>query len=125
MPRKDTCHLAGASRPMPAPRQDFVGHSRPVAAPTEDDLFVANRIRAHMRREMHERHITKAELARKLEADDGNVGRILNGGRGIGLALFRRICGALDLNPTRVLRDDPPPRFWDIGSESFDPGKHK
>lgn len=80
---------------------------------TEDELEVGARIRAHLRREMKQRGIDAAELARKIEADDGNIYRILDGSRLPGLGQILRICRGLKINPTMLLEEDPPQEFWD------------
>jgi transcriptional regulator with XRE-family HTH domain len=74
---------------------------------TTEDRDVEERIRRHIRHEMEERGISRAELARMLKADDGNVSRILSGDRGIGLGLVLRICRGLRITPTRLLEHEP------------------
>jgi plasmid maintenance system antidote protein VapI len=78
-----------------------------------EDLEVEARIRAHLRQQMLERRINIAELARRIRTNDGNVNRILQGGRGLGLGIAIRICRGLQITPTRLLEEDPPKKYWD------------
>jgi len=84
-----------------------------VGKKSEEDLEVEARIRAHLRQQMEERHITIAELARRIRTDDGNVNRILKGGRGLGLGIALRICRGLKITASRLLEEDPPARYSD------------
>jgi transcriptional regulator with XRE-family HTH domain len=71
-------------------------------------LEAGARVGAHLLCAFAHRSITRAELARRIGSDDGNLSRILNGERGIGLGLVVRICAALQITPTRLLLEDPP-----------------
>ena len=92
-------------------------------AKSPEDLAVEERIRAHIRQQMRERGIDKAELSRRLRYDDAAVGRLLKGERGsIRPGLIVRIADALKITPTRLLLEDPPREFFAEGSEL--PPKH-
>jgi transcriptional regulator with XRE-family HTH domain len=80
---------------------------------SKEDREVEARIRAHLRQQMTERGITIAELARRIHTNDGNVNRILKGGRGLGLGIALRICRGLKITGTRLLEEDPPSKFSD------------
>jgi DNA-binding Xre family transcriptional regulator len=88
-----------------------------VARKSEDDRKVEARIRAHIRQQMRERSIDKAEAARRIRSDNGNFSRILNEGRGIGISLIMRICHGLKITPSRLLEEDPPSEFFAVGAE--------
>jgi transcriptional regulator with XRE-family HTH domain len=79
----------------------------------EEDNEVAARVRGHLRQQIRERGITKAELARRLRSDDGNLTRILQGERVPTVGLVLRICRVLRLSPTRVLEEDAPTQYLD------------
>lgn len=98
-----------AAHDVPAAR-----HHRRVADKTPEDLEANARIRAHLRQQMEERSIDKAELARRIRADNGNLSRMMNGSRGFSLGAVLRICSALKLTPTRLLEENPPERYWDV-----------
>jgi transcriptional regulator with XRE-family HTH domain len=88
-----------------------------VARKSDEDREVEERIRAHIRQQMHDRGIDKAEAARRVKSDNGNFSRILSGDRGIGPGLILRICKAFRITPTRLLEEDPPRAFFVEGSE--------
>lgn len=79
---------------------------------SEGDLQIEERIRAHVREEMHDREITKAELARLADINDGHLGRILDGERGIGFVVLLKLCRGLKISPTRMLESNPPRKYW-------------
>lgn len=113
------CHMAGPVKRRPAPQ----GSKRddtpaPVGRKTVEDLEAEARVRAHLRQQMEERHISRAELARRIGSDDGNMTRLLNGTRGVGLGLVVRICRELSITPTRLLLEDPQPKYWDSGQKN-------
>lgn len=106
--------MAGASIGDPAPSDNVSRQSpRTVGKKTAEDYEAEARIRGHLRQQMHDRRINIAELARRVGSDDGNMTRILNGDRGIGLGLTLRIIRGLKLNATRLLEEDAPERFDD------------
>jgi transcriptional regulator with XRE-family HTH domain len=79
-----------------------------------DDLLAAYRIRAHLRKALAQRDLTKIEMARRLNVDDGNLGRLLTGERhsftaGQVLAISREF----RVNPTQLLEEPPPAEFTD------------
>ena len=110
--------MAGRVKRPPAPKNP-AGDSPPakVGRKTTEDLEAEARIRAHLRQQMDERSLSRAELARRVGSDDGNMTRILDGSRGAGLGLVLRICRGLHITATRLLEEDPPARF-------FDPSNH-
>lgn len=85
----------------------------PVPRKSPEDYEAEARIRAHLREQMKERRINIAELARRLKTDDGNLNRILKGGRGLGLGLALRICRNLKIRGTMLLEENPKPEYWD------------
>lgn len=81
---------------------------------SSDDLLAAYRIRAHLRKALAQRELTKIEMARRLGIDDGNLGRLLSGERhsftaGQVLAISREF----RINPTHLLEEPPPAEFVD------------
>lgn len=83
-----------------------------MSTKSAEDLEAGARIRAHLRQQMKERGIDRAELARRILADNGNTTRILNGERVPGAGQILRICRGLKINPTRLLEEDPPAEFF-------------
>lgn len=76
-----------------------------------EDLEAGARIRGHLRQQMAERGISKAELSRRIQADDGQVTRLLNGSRVPGVGQVLRICRGLKISASRLLEEDPAPRY--------------
>jgi DNA-binding Xre family transcriptional regulator len=107
------CQMAGRVKGAPAHGTGGLGETPRVPKKTAEDYEAEARVRAHLRQQMHERKIDRAELARRIGSDDGNMTRILNGSRGIGLGLTLRISRALKITPTRLLEEDPPGEFSD------------
>lgn len=66
---------------------------------------------------MELRGIDKAELARRIGADDGNVNRILSGARGLGLGMAVRISVGLGINLIQLLEENPKPKYFKDGLE--------
>lgn len=87
--------------------------SAPVPHKSPEDHEAAARIRAHLRQQMHERGIHQTELARRIGCDDGNIKRVLEGSRSVGLGQVLRICRGLKITATKLLEEDPPERFSD------------
>lgn len=108
--------MAGRVKSPPAHDTSATGETPRVPKKSGEDLEAEARVRAHLRQQMRERSIDQAELARRIGSDDGNMSRILSGGRGIGLGQALRISRALKITPTRLLEEDPPDEFWDPGS---------
>lgn len=119
------CQVAESVKWQPAHLPAQPCDRRHVARKTEDDRRVEARIRAHIRQQMRERGIDKAEAARRIKSDNGNFSRILNEGRGIGISLIMRICDGLKITPSRLLEEDPPPEFFEAGSEEPAPSRTK
>jgi DNA-binding Xre family transcriptional regulator len=88
-------------------------HPARVPAKSAEDLEANNRIRAHLRQQMEERSIDKAELARRVRINDGNLSRQLDDQRGFSVGQVLRICRSLKITPTRLLEEDPPARYFD------------
>ena len=78
-----------------------------------EDLEAAARFRGHLRQQMEDRDISMTELARRMDSDNGNMSRILNGERVPTIGMILRACRVLRMNPTRVLEEDAPVRFDD------------
>jgi transcriptional regulator with XRE-family HTH domain len=83
-----------------------------MSSKSVEDLEAGARIRAHLRQQMKERGIDKAELARRIHADNGNTTRLLKGERVPGAGQILRICRGLKINPTRLLEENPPEEFF-------------
>ena len=114
MTKRGYCQMAGSSSGSPAPGEAAVRQSpRAMGKKTPEDLEAEARVRAHLRQQMAERHISRAELARRVGSDDGNMTRILDGERGIGLGLVLRICRGLSISPTRLLLENAPKEYGD------------
>ena len=60
-----------------------------------DEFRVIEQLKSHMRQRLL--HQTVRELADELGMDHGNMQNFLNGGRGVGLKTFARICEILQL----------------------------
>jgi DNA-binding Xre family transcriptional regulator len=86
--------------------------ARRVGRKTTEDVEANERIRAHLRQQMEERAIDKAELSRRVKINAGNLTRQLAGDRGFSIGQVLRICRALKLTPTRLLEEDPPQRYF-------------
>ena len=84
-----------------------------MATLSKEDLEAGARIRAHLRQQMNDREIDRAELGRRIDADSGNTTRILDGGRIPRVGQIIRICRGLNINPTRLLEENPPAEFFE------------
>lgn len=98
-----------------------MGQAPVMPKKTVEDLEAEARVRSHLRQQMTERHIDRAELARRVGSDNGNMTRILAGTRGIGLGLVLRISRALKVSPTRLLEEWAPPEYRDEAPETRGP----
>lgn len=87
-----------------------------------EDLEAGARIRGHLRQQMAERGINRAELARRIKADDGQLTRLLNGTRVPGAGQILRICRGLRLSATRLLEEEPAAKYREVptGNKSHD-----
>lgn len=88
-----------------------------MARYSAEDIEVGARIRAHLRQQMSERGIDRAEMARRIGASPSNVTRILQGERIPSAGQILRICRGLKINPTRLIEEDPPAAFRDEHSK--------
>lgn len=105
------CHLAGPVNWQPAQRPVSEGDDVAVSK-SQEDIEAGARIRAHLRKQMKERSIDKAELARRIGADSGNTSRILSGARIPGAGQILRICRGLGINATALIEENPPAEFF-------------
>lgn len=93
------------------------------ARKTADDLAIEERIRAHLRQQMFKRQINMSEAAERADYDNGAFSRVLNGKRGIGLGLVRKIIHGFGINALRLLEEDPPEPFFRVGSHEPPPNE--
>lgn len=111
------CHLAEPVNRQTAQTQPLRrDHDRVGRQPGKkaDDLEAEARIRAHLKEAMDTREIDQTELARRLDVDDGDFSRKMRRERGFSVGLVLRICDVCQINPTRLLQENPPAKYWDV-----------
>lgn len=113
------CQPADQVKGRAAPPQTQRGQNRLVADKSPEDREANARIRAWLRQVMDERGIDPAELARRVGAvspgkKPSNFYRQMDGSRPFNAGMILRICEGCQLTPTRLLEENPDPRFWDI-----------
>ena len=106
-------HVAGPVNRQAAQPAAGTSHDARMSTKSPEDLWVGARIRAHLRQQMKDRGIDRAELARRIKADNGNTTRILNGERVPGAGQLLRICWGLNLTATRLLEENPPTVYFE------------
>ena len=72
-----------------------------------EDVELEARVRAHIRREMVERHLGVNEAARRLGVNGGTLSRILNEERGFGSGFILKVQRAFSL-PAKLLLEEAP-----------------
>jgi transcriptional regulator with XRE-family HTH domain len=80
---------------------------------TPEAADVARRVRGHLRQQMAERGLNQSALAKRLGLSRQALSQLLTGERGIGVGTILRVSGALHITPTRLMEEDPDPRFAD------------
>jgi transcriptional regulator with XRE-family HTH domain len=81
------------------PEKDMAG--------AEHVMRVGRRLVAAFVRKAREEHITKAELARRLDLDKASVSRMLRGNANLTLRSVGELCWALGVSPDQISEDLP------------------